>query len=371
MERYFNKVKVDLAALAHNLGQVRKLVGPDVRVMAMVKADGYGHGVARVGKHLTENGADALGVMDLHEAALLRDAGVKAPVYILAGLTPEQALEIVDLDLTPFVYDPGLAKVMDEAARRRNRKIKVQLKIDTGMHRLGWLYTQAHSFLETAAGLKNLEVEGLATHFAEADLKDSAFIQEQLERFRTAIALGRSLGLALPLNDAANSAATLTLPQAYFQMVRPGLMLYGDWPAGHMKAKADLRPAMSLTSRIIQIKTVPAGGTVSYGRTWTASRATLLATTPLGYIHGYNRLLSNKGWALIRGRRAPVLGRVCMNLTMFDVTDIPGAAVGDEVLLLGRRGEEIITGQDLADLIGTISYEVFCQVGSLNHREYI
>ena len=372
MSRRFNVVRVDMAALAHNLDQVRQLVGAGVKVMAVVKADAYGHGVVPVGLHFARCGADALGVMDLHEAVLLRDAGVDIPIFILAGLDPRDCGEVLDRDLTPFVYEPGLARALNEAARSRDRRVPIHLKMDTGMYRLGAPIDEAESFLKEIHGLEFLEVTGLATHFADADLKDGDFIELQLERLEGLIDRARELGFSqLSLNNAANSAAVLSLKRAHLELVRPGLMLYGDYPAEHLKNRAVLKPAMSMASRVIQVKKVPAGGTVSYGRTWTAESETTVATLPLGYAHGFNRLLSNQGWALIRGQRAPIRGRVCMNLTMFDVTHIPGVVPGDEAVLLGGSGGEAITGGEIAGLTNTISYEVFCNLGSLNRREYI
>jgi alanine racemase len=372
VERHLNTAKIDTGALIHNLGEARRLVGPKVRIMAVVKADAYGHGVVSVGRTFAENGADALGVMDLHEAALLRDAGLRPPIFILAGVTPDQLAEIAARQLTPFIYDPALARELDRVAAEQNRIVEVHLKVDTGMNRLGVRHDQADPFFEAVADLPNIVVAGLATHFSDADLKDSAFIQKQIERFDDLIVRAKKAGLTnLSLNNAANSAAVMSLDTAHFDMVRPGLMLYGDYPADHLRGRADLKPAMSVESRVIQVKTIPQGAAVSYGRTWKAEKETTIATVPIGYTHGYDRLLSNQGQALIRGRAAPVRGRVCMNLTMFDVTHIPDAAVGDEVVLLGRQGDAVITGQDIADRIGTIGYEVFCVMGGLNHRRYV
>ncbi|MEW5723264.1 MAG: alanine racemase [Thermodesulfobacteriota bacterium] len=372
MERRFNVVKVDLSALAHNLGEVRRLVGSGVKIMAVVKADAYGHGLTRVGRHLVQNGADALGVLDLDEAVRLRDAGVRIPIYILAGIEPGRCREIIEQGLVPFIYDAGLAREMNEAARRLGVRAAVQLKVDTGMNRLGAPHWRAAEFFREAAGLEHLVVTGLVTHFAEADLKDSLFTQVQLDRFEAALDAARKAGLdSLTLNNAANSAAVLSLPRTHQHMVRPGLMLYGAYPDPHLKNVADLRPAMKMTSRIIQVKSIPPGESVSYGRTWTSARETRIATAPVGYAHGINRLLSNRGCGLIRGRRAPLIGRVCMNLTLFDVTHIPEAAPGDEIVLLGSQDGETISGDEIADLIGTINYEVFCHLGGLNAREYV
>jgi len=372
LPRHFNIVRVDLAALDHNFRQVKNLVGPKVKVMAVVKADAYGHGLVPAAEVLARAGADALGVMDLDEAVRLGAAGLTLPIYLLAGFEPGHCPEILDLDLIPFVFEFSLAKELNDRAGAENRKAKVQLKLDTGMNRLGVRHDRAEEFLRRIKQLEHLTVTGLATHFSDADLKDSEFIRVQLSRFDRLIEATHSLGYNGPLlNNAANSAAVMSLPRAHYAMVRPGLMLYGAYPAEHLRDKVELKPVMSLVSRVVQVKTIPAGSGVSYGRTWTAPRETVLAVVPIGYTHGYSRLLSNRGFGLIRGRRAPVRGRVCMNMTLFDVTDIPGVSPGDEVVILGAQDGETISAQDLAGLIGTINYEVLCALGGLNHREYL
>ena len=368
----FNKVRIDLDALAHNLGQVRKLVGPAVKIMAVVKANAYGHGGVRAGLHLAYSGADAIGVMDLHEAVCLREAGIKLPIYVLAGMEPENCPEMAARDIIPFVYDAAGAREMNEAARRAGKKAAIHLKLDTGMSRLGVLYDRAGNFFKEVSELEYLTVTGLATHFPEADVEGSDFTDVQISRFSDLIDQARTSGLNdLTLNTACNSAGVLSHKAGYFDMVRPGLMLYGDYPDAFQKPLADLKPVMNVTSRVIQVKQVPAGSGVSYGRIFTTDRETILAAAPLGYAHGFNRLLSNQGHVLIRGKKAPLRGRVCMNLTMFDVTDIPGVSPGDEIVVMGASGDQSITGADIAARIGTISYEVFCIFGGLNTPEYI
>jgi len=372
MENNLIRARIDLNALAHNLAQTRVIVGPQIRIMGVVKGDAYGHGLVPVAACLARSGVDALGVMDLHEALVIRDAGLEdIPVYILAGFESEHMDEIVKRDLIPFIYDVRLARELNQAARGLARKVRVTLKIDTGMNRLGVPFDQAEGFLDAVSGLDHLEVTGLATHLSEADFEDSSFIERQLDRFEDAIEIGTTKGYYLTANSAANSAAVLSHPRSYYQMVRPGLMLYGAPPGRHQTGRADLRPVMSVTSRVIQVKKIEPGSPVSYGRTWIASQDTLLATLPVGYVHGYNRRLSDQGYVLIRGQKAPIRGRVCMNLMMADVTHIPEARPGDEVVLLGSQDTEVITGDSLAEKIGTISYEVYCTFGGLNYREYI
>jgi len=371
LNRHFNRLEIDLGAVAHNLGQVKRIVGSGVKVMAVVKADAYGHGLIPVSRRLAESGADAFGVMDLDEGVRLREAGLKQPVFILAGFDTDGCPEIVRHRLAPFVYDPGLARELNEAARKADARVEVHLKLDTGMNRLGVRCEEAERFLEAVRRLDRLDVTGLATHFADADLKDGRFMDGQLDRFDDLTGVARRMGYdRLRLNNAANSAAVLGSPRSHLDMVRPGLMLYGDLPGEHLAGRAQLRPAMRMSSRIIQIKRLSRGEAVSYGLTWTAFRETRLAVVPVGYTHGFHWLLSNRGQALIRGSVAPVRGRVCMNLTMFDVTDVPDAAPGDEVVLLGAQAGASITAGQVAARAGTISYEMFCTMGGLNSREY-
>ena len=366
-----NTVRINLDALTHNLAEVRRLVGPAVKIMAVVKADAYGHGLVRTGLHFARRGADALGVMNLEEALKLREAGAALPIFILAGFEMGHCREIVEKRITPFVYDLETAKELNAIASKKGMKARVSLKIDTGMGRLGNRPGGLESFFRGIMELTNLDAAGLSSHLAEADSSSVDFTEVQIQRFEDALSLARQTGLNPRSNSLANSAAVIAHPGAHYQMVRPGLMLYGDNPCDHLGDKVDLRPAMSLSSRIIQIKSMPADEGVSYGRTFTTTGETVLAAAPIGYAHGYNRLLSNKGYALINGRRAPIRGRVCMNLTMFDVTDIPDAAVGDEVILMGSQDGDEITGRELADAVGTISYEVFCHIGGLNGREHL
>ncbi|MBW2062936.1 MAG: alanine racemase [Deltaproteobacteria bacterium] len=371
MSLSFNIARINLESVAYNLDQVRKAAGPGVRIMGVVKADAYGHGLLPVAKCLVQSGVDALGVMDLHEALTLRDNGLDLPVFILAGFEAGHSEEIVRRGLTPFVYDLGLAYELNQAARKHGRKVQIHLKLDTGMNRLGAPLGEAEKFLEAIRDLEHLEVMGLASHFSEADLKESEFTFQQLEQFGRIIKTALRMGYRLSANNIANSAAVLSLPQSFYDLIRPGLVLYGAAPAEHLAREVDLRPVMTFISQVIQVKRIGPGSPVSYGRTWAAERKTVLATIPVGYAHGYGRGLSNGGYVLIRGRQAPVRGVVCMNLTMVDVTDIPGVEVGDEVVLLGTQDGEIISAPSLARMLGTISYEIFCTIGGLNHRQYV
>jgi len=371
MKEFFNLARVDLRNLAHNFRQVRKIVGPGVEIMAVVKADAYGHGLPEAAVVLEQAGADALGVMDLHEALLLKDAGLGRPIFLLAGIKAAQADEIIKNNLIPFIYDQALARNLNRAARGLDRRVEVHLKVDTGMNRLGVQSGQAEDFLEAVRDLEYLKVTGLATHLAEVDGGDDGFAAVQLDRFDAILKIAQALGYNLTWNNAAASAAIMSLPRSYYHMVRPGLVLYGVPPLSQLAGQADLRPVLSLVSQVVQVKRVEKNEPVGYGRTWVAPEPTVLATIPVGYAHGYDRGHSPGGYVLIRGRRAPIRGVVCMNLIMVDVTDIPDAEVGDEVVLLGAQGDETITAESLAAQTDTIPYEILCRLGGLNHREYL
>ncbi|MDA8100706.1 MAG: alanine racemase [Nitrospiraceae bacterium] len=354
--------RIDLTALAHNLGQVVSRIGGR-KVLAVVKAQAYGHGAVPVAKRLVELGVPMLGVALVEEGRELRASGIPAPVLIMGPIFPEQAPAVVDTGLTPVVFSLPVARALSEAAQDAGKKIAVHVKIDTGMGRIGLVPEEAVEFISGLANLPGIAVEGLMTHFADADLRDKEFAGRQLERFSSLIAALERRGIAVPLRHAANSAAVLDYDRAHLTMVRPGLMLYGYNPLEGGSA-AELRPVLSLATRIAHVKRVPAGVPISYGRTFVTRRESLIATIPIGYADGFNRLLSNTGRALVRGRRVSVAGRVCMDMTMLDVTDVPGVSAGDDVVLIGSQGAERITAQDIAETTGTIPYEVLCAISA-------
>jgi alanine racemase len=288
----------------------------------------------------------------------------------MGPLFPEQAEAVLDLRLTPVVYTMPFAHALSREARRRKATVPVHVKLDTGMGRIGILPEHALGFIEDLRGLGSLEVEGLMSHFADADLADKAFAERQVDRFEALLTSLDERGIAIPLRHTANSAALLDFRRALFTMVRPGLMLYGYDPLEAGSGKAELRPVLSLVTRIAFLKRVPAGVPISYGRTFTTKRDSLIATLPVGYADGYDRGPSNKAEALVRGVRAPVAGRVCMDMCMLDVTGVPGVAEGDEVALIGSQGAERITADELAEKTGTISYEVLCGISSRVPRIY-
>lgn len=352
---------VDLDALRHNLAAVRALTRPGTRVLAPVKGDAYGHGAPAVARALEAAGVDWFGVALVEEGAQLREAGVTRPVLCLGGVGRHGSEEAVARGLTPVVYDEGDAARLDAAAARAGRPIPVHLKVDTGMGRLGVPTAQWERFLDRIAGFRHLEVEGLLTHFAVSEAPDATYTLEQGRRFREALAQARARGVHPRLLHTCNSGGLLTRPELHLDMVRPGIVLYGVAPAPHLRDRVPLRPVMRVATQVLFVKDLPRGASVSYGRTWVARRPSRIATLPVGYADGYPRALANRADVLVRGRRCPVVGVVCMDLVMVDVTDLAEPVEsGDEVVLLGAQGDERITADELAGHVGTIPYEILC-----------
>jgi alanine racemase len=351
---------IDLHALTHNYAEVTRRIGGR-KVLAVVKAQAYGHGAVPVARHLAGLGAHMFGVALVEEGRDLRDAGITAPILVMGPVFPEQADVLVRANLTSLVYTMQLAKALSDAAGNAGRSAPVHVKIDTGMGRIGLTPEAAADFISAASALPGVVVEGLMTHFADADLRDKKFAAAQMDRFESLIGSLDAKGITLPLRHAANSAAVLEYARALLTMVRPGLMLYGYNPL-ESGIPADVRPVLSLVTRIAYVKKVPAGVPISYGRTFVTKRESLIATIPIGYADGYGRGLSNKGEAIVRDQRVPVAGRVCMDMTMLDVTEVPGVSAGDEVVLIGSRGNERITADDIAAKTDTIAYEVLCGI---------
>jgi alanine racemase len=355
---------IDLAALRWNLRQIKAKIGPGTKILSMIKANAYGHGAPKVAKALEDEGAYAFGVATVEEALELRQAGIRTPILVVAGAYPDQVGQFVEHQLTAVGHDIAAVRCLDAATRARGVTLPVHIKIDTGMGRLGFLPAQIDSWLPELNKLSALKIEGVFSHFSHAESVQGDYTQKQLRIFRDVVARLRSQWAPPMLAHLANSAATITLPEAYFDMVRPGLMLYGPYPAPEMKPEIELRPVLSWHTRVMQLKKVPAGTSISYGQTFVTRRESVIATLPVGYADGYPRLLSNRGQVLINGKRAPVAGRVCMDLTMIDVTDIAEAQAGDEVVLLGRQGAAEITVDEMAGWANTISYEIFTSISA-------
>ncbi len=368
---------IDLGALRHNLAQVRRLAG-DREVIAIVKADAYGHGAVPVARALAAEGVTRFGVALVEEGRALREAGIHGEVLVLGGFVEDQAAEIVELGLTATIFHAGHADALNEAARRAGRAAPVHVKIDTGMGRLGFSPVAAPDAVAALARCVFLRLEGLMTHFADADLADPAYAREQVARFDAVAETVRRAGVRIPIRHAANSAAVMAASSwrsamggPLYDAVRPGLMLYGARPGPAVGAGVDLRPVLSLTTRILLLKRVPPGTPISYGRTFVTRRKSLIAVLPIGYADGYPRALSNTGRVLVRGRAAPVVGRVCMDLTMVDATDVPDAAEGDEAVVIGAQGAAAITVEEVAAGAGTIAYEILCGIGPRVPRRYL
>lgn len=364
-------VEVDTQALGHNLGQARRLCGPGVKVLAVVKADAYGHGAVPCARAFVAAGADWLGTALVEEGAELRRAGLLAPICVLSGLAGDDARVLVSSRLTPMVYRADhLASVAAAARAAGLARYGVHLKVDTGMGRYGVLPADVGAFLDALAAHPGLELEGLATHFACADAGDPDAMEQPLAAWREVEATVWARGLRPRLRHLANSASLLGDRRTHGDMVRPGLMLYGHSPASRLVRRAELRPALSLRTRITHLKEVPAGFPVGYGATFVTSRPSLLATLPIGYADGLPRAVSNRAEMLVRGRRAPVVGRVCMDACVLDVTNVPEAALGDEVMIIGRQGSVGIEVEELAGHADTISYEILGGIGKRVPRTY-
>lgn len=371
--------EINLSALAANFRAIKDRVGPDIKVMAVVKADAYGHGAIRCAQRLADEGADWFGVALPEEGVELRSAGISQPILCLGGFWERQAALCLQHRLVPAVFRLDLLEELDSAAKESGTTADVHLKVDTGMGRLGVRFDQVPEFLSAFAKFKHLHLDGLMTHFAAADDPSCRHLTEQqLQRFHEVLALVRGNGYEPTHLHLANSAAIFGEPGAWGNLVRPGGILYGLWrdilaPTNEV---VNLRPVMSLHSKIVLLKWVPAGETLGYGCTFEASRKTLVATIPIGYEDGYLRGLSNRGHVLVRNTYAPVVGRISMDLTLIDVTNVPEVSLGDEVVLMGPVVEQLHNGleipaENIARVAGTLSYEVTCGISERVPRVYI
>lgn len=369
--------EIDLNNLAANFNRVRQRVTPAARVMAVLKANAYGHGAVECAQRLSREGADWFGVALPEEAIQLRAAGIKEPILLLAGYWPGQAAACIQHQLTSVVYRLDMIEALNQAAANAGVVIDVHVKVDTGMGRLGVRFDQLNEFIPGLAELRNVRIDGVMTHLAAAD--DAAcqpLTRDQVQRFDDAVTVFRDHGYRPTHLHLANSAGIFGHRDSWGNLVRPGGVLYGLWRDVLPLTTRDpeLLPVMSLHSRISLLKWVPPGETIGYGCTFEASRRSLIATVPIGYHDGYMRGLSNRAHVIVRGRYAPVAGRVSMDLTLIDVTDVPGVEIDDQVTLLGwnRDSPDLkITAEDLARIVGTLSYEVTCGVGERVPRLYI
>ena len=366
--------EVSRAALESNVETFRRQLAPGALLGIVVKSNAYGHGLVTCARVFLSAGVDWLIVNTVGEAQQLRQAGLEGPIYVCGPVAPWQAAAVLGADARVALYDLALAQALNQAAQKLGRLARVHLKVETGTHRQGLPEAQLIALGAQVASLDHVEIEGLTTHFADIeDTTDHAFARKQLEAFESAVAALQHAGIRIPMHHAANSAATLLWPEAHQSLTRVGVAAYGLWPSRETfattlqrhaggSAMPQLRPALSWRARLAQIKKVPMGGYVSYGRSYRASREMRLAVLPIGYFEGYDRRLSNLGHVLVAGQRAPVCGRVCMNMMMVDVTDIPAAKPGSVATLLGVDGDEQITAEQLASWMGTIHYEVVSRV---------
>lgn len=359
--------QVDLSAIEYNVRAVKKKIQGNAKLCAVIKADAYGHGALAVAKTAVESGAEYLAVAILNEALELRNAGFKEPVLILGFTPPEQADLVVDRMITQTVFSYEAAKALSDAAVFQHKEVKVHLKIDTGMGRIGILPDEAGEIAAKIAALPNLELEGMFSHFATADSMDKTYALEQLARFRRAIEAVEAKRIRVPLKHMANSAAILDLPQSHFDMVRAGVILYGLWPSDDVDKSVALKPAMQLKAKVAYVKKMPSGQKISYGGAFVTTRDSVIATIPIGYADGYTRMLSGKAIVDIGGKRAPIVGRICMDQCMADVTGVGEVRVGDEVVLFGSA---LVPVDEVASLLNTINYEIICMVSNRIPRVY-
>ncbi|MFB0534032.1 MAG: alanine racemase [Anaerolineae bacterium] len=364
-------VEVDLDAIAHNARGLKERVGEETELMAVVKANAYGHGAVPVARTALENGASRLAVNRALEGVELRQAAITAPILILGYSLPSQAETIVRWNLTPTVTTVEGALALSAMSDRQGKVTPIHVKVDTGMGRFGLLPDEVVAFVRRISELPGLKLEGLFTHFAVADLADKTYTRRQFGLYMQVVEQLEDAGFAIPLKHAANSAATLDLPEMHLDMVRCGIALYGLRPSDEVEPAIPLKPAMTLKSRVARVRTLPPGSSISYGCTYTTTRPTPVALVPVGYGDGYHRLLSNKGSVLIGGKRAPIVGRVCMDQFVVDVTNIEDVRQDEEVVIFGRQGEEEISAEEVAALAGTINYEVVTSILPRVTRVYL
>jgi len=362
-------VEVDLDRFAANLRAIRALVGPQREVLLVAKADAYGHGAVEMAAAAEREGVTQLGVATLHEGLQLRLAGCALPVVAMSPLLPAEIEDAVEHGIDPTVGDLEFARRLSEAALRARKPVRFHVEVDTGMGRIGVPEGGAEAFIAEVTALPGLRLATVYTHFPDADAADLSFALGQAERFSALLARLDRRGLRPPRAHAANSAGTVNLPGARLDWVRVGLLAYGVHPPRD-DARAALAPVMSLRSRLVQLREHPPGSSISYGRTFVTKRATRVGVVPVGYGHGYSWLLSGRGEMLVGGRRVPVLGRVTMDLTMVDVTDVPEVAVGDEVVLFGEQDGATISVEEIARGSETLPYEVMCTIGKRVTRLY-
>jgi len=370
---YRAQVNINLDAIRSNINEIRRHLKKDTKLMVIVKADAYGHGAVAVSKALENGLADAFGVAIIEEAVELRKAGITKPILIL-GFTPKEQFDlVVSYDVIQTVYQYEMAQELSKEAIKQGKTAKIHIKVDTGMSRLGFSDSQESiTEIKKISTLKGLYIEGIFSHFANADEKDKSSVNDQIRRFNDFYRQLENEGIHIPIRHMANSAGVIEFPNAQYEMVRCGIVTYGLYPSEYVNHSfANLIPAMELKSHVVYIKEVPSGTGISYGSTYITKRKTKVATIPVGYADGYSRNLSNVGKVIIRGKYAPIIGRICMDYFMVDVTDIEDVTQGDTVTLLGKDGDCVISAKTLALWSHSFPYEMVCTVGKRIPRVFL
>ena len=361
-------VEVNITRLKQNFEAIRRKVAP-AKVMLILKANAYGHGLVEVARHLDPQ-ADYIGVAVLEEGILLREMGITAPILVMGGIWSNQIPQYLQHNLSFTASSVERLEQIEAVAGQMGVKARVHLKIDTGMERIGVHYYSANTLQEASLGCRNTEVEGIYSHFASADSADLAYARLQLERFNEVLHFYEQRGLSVPMRHMANSGAVLQLPDSYFDMVRPGILLYGVYPSPEVQRTVEVKPALTWKSRVVYFKVVQPGHPVSYGSTWQSDHPVRVVTIPVGYGDGYFRSMSNKAQVIIRGKKYPQVGRICMDQMMVNI-DQDSAYNGDEVILVGEVGKERISVEDLAEWAGTIPYEILTNINTRVPRLYV
>ena len=365
---------INLDAVMHNLEKMHTLIKDDTKIIAVIKTDGYGHGAVPIAKKIESLPyLWGFAVATQQEGTVLRRHGIKKPVLILGHSFEEEFERIVEDDLEPAIFTYESAKVLSETAKRLKKTAKIHIKIDTGMSRIGYQVSEASADeIAKTAELENLKIEGVFTHFAKADEADKTHVHGQIAAYQKMLTMLEERGVEIPLKHCSNSAGIIRVPEANLSIVRAGITIYGIYPSAQVETDiVRLDPVMELKSHVTYVKDVEPGTAISYGGTFAADRKLRVATVPVGYADGYPRQLSNKGWVLIHGQKAPILGRICMDQFMVDVTDIPDVCKGDEVTLIGRDGDEFISMDEMGELSGRFSYEFACDISTRVPRIYI
>ena len=363
--------EIDLGAFRHNFREIKRKLRKGVSLLPVVKADGYGHGMEEIARASLSCGAKLLGVANIEEGIFLRKRGITALVLILGSVYPlSNFTYILRYNLSPTICSLQASQELSKIAKRRKKKVRVHIKVDTGMGRIGISAENAASLVKKVIQLPGIIVEGIFTHLAAAD-SDYQFTMEQIRKFQSVIDELKGDNINIKYKHAANSTAILRYSDAHFNLARPGISLYGLVPFEGAEREIDLKPVMQLKAKVVFIKRVKKGTSISYGRTWKANRDSIIGTLPIGYADGYNRLLSNRAEVLICGKRVPIVGRVCMDMCMVDITSLPNVKVGEEVVLIGSQGKEKITADEIAKLTGTITYEVVCGISKRVPRIYL